>query len=59
VLRVLRETETTQQNIQDWLQMDEGHPRFKLLTEEAIAAVIFYFNLFSLALPILLHFQFI
>jgi hypothetical protein len=38
VLRATGDTETTQQNIQDWLQLDEGHPGFQLLTEEEIAA---------------------
>jgi hypothetical protein len=37
------ETETKQENIQDWLQLDEGDPGFQLLTEEEIAAVIFLF----------------
>jgi hypothetical protein len=26
VLRAAGETETTRENIQDWLQLDEGHP---------------------------------
>jgi hypothetical protein len=51
VLRAAGETETMQENIQDWLQLDEGDPGFQLLTEEAIAAVI-YFYLFPSALPI-------
>jgi hypothetical protein len=58
-LRAAGETETTQEYIEDWLQLDEGDPGFQLLTEEEIAAVTFVFNLFSSALPILLHFQFI
>jgi hypothetical protein len=41
VLRAAGETETTQENIQDWLELDEGDPGFQLLTEEEIAAVIF------------------
>jgi hypothetical protein len=41
VLRAAGETETTRENIQDWLQLDEGVPGFQLLTEEEIAAVIF------------------
>jgi hypothetical protein len=40
VLRAAGETKTTQENIQDWLQLDEGDPGFQLLTEEEIAAVI-------------------
>jgi hypothetical protein len=42
VLRAAGETETTQENIQNWLQLDEGDPGFQLLTEEEIAAVIFF-----------------
>jgi hypothetical protein len=43
---VAGETETTKENIQDWLQLDEGEPGFQILTEEEIAAVIFsiYFH---------------
>jgi hypothetical protein len=43
VLRAAGETETTQANIQHWLQLDEGDPGFRLLAEEEIAAVIFLF----------------
>jgi hypothetical protein len=42
VLRAAGETETTQQNIQDWLQLDEEDPGLQLLTEQEIAAVIFF-----------------
>jgi hypothetical protein len=42
VLRAAGETETTQENIQHWLQLDEGGPGFQLLTEEKSAAVIFF-----------------
>jgi hypothetical protein len=31
VLRAAGETETTQENIQDWLQLDEGDPGFQRL----------------------------
>jgi hypothetical protein len=44
VPRAAGRTETTQENIQEWLELDEGDPGFQLLTEEEIAAVIF--NLF-------------
>jgi hypothetical protein len=47
VLRAAGETETTQGNIQDWLQLDEEDPGFQLLTEEEIAAVIFLFIFIS------------
>jgi hypothetical protein len=53
VLRAAGETETTQENIRDWLELDEGDPGFQLLTNKEIAAVIFLY-LFSSALPILL-----
>jgi hypothetical protein len=58
VLRAAGETESTQENIEDWLELDEGHPEFQLLTEEEIAVAI-YFYLFSSAIPILLNFPFI
>jgi hypothetical protein len=59
VLRAAEDTETTQENIQDWLELDEGDREFQLLTEEEITAVIFFFHLFSSALPILLIYPFI
>jgi hypothetical protein len=43
VLRAAGETETTQENIQDWLQLVEADPRFQLLTEEEVFAVIFIY----------------
>jgi hypothetical protein len=43
VFRANGGTETTRENIQDWLQLDEGDPGFQLLTEEEIAAIIFLF----------------
>jgi hypothetical protein len=51
VLRAAGETDTTQGNIRDWLELDEGDPGFQLLTEEEIAAVILPY-LFSPALPV-------
>jgi hypothetical protein len=56
-LRAAGETETTQENIQDWLQLDEGDPGYQILTEEENAAVIFFIYLRrdadkSLAFPI-------
>jgi hypothetical protein len=50
------ETETTQKNIQDWLERAEEDPGFQLLTEKEIAAVIFVFIFISTTL---LHFPFI
>jgi hypothetical protein len=41
VLRAPGGTETAQENIQDWLDLDKGGPIFQLLTEEEIAVVIF------------------
>jgi hypothetical protein len=52
-LRAAGETETTQENNQDWLELYEGDPEFQLLTEEEIAAMI-SFNISSSALPILM-----
>jgi hypothetical protein len=43
VLRAAGEMETTQENIRDWLQLDEGDPGFQLLTEVETAGVIFLF----------------
>jgi hypothetical protein len=40
------ETEITQENIQDWLELDEGNPGFHILTEEEIPTVIFLFIYF-------------
>jgi hypothetical protein len=56
VLRAAGETETTQENIQDWLGLDEGDPGFQLLAEEEIPAVIL---LFSSALPMLSNYSFV
>jgi hypothetical protein len=42
VLSAAEESETTQENIRDWLQLDEGDPGFQLLTEEEISAVMFF-----------------
>jgi hypothetical protein len=58
VLRAAGETDITQENIQDWLQLDEGDPGFQLLTEKELAAVIFFY-LFSSELLVLLTFQYI
>jgi hypothetical protein len=46
VWRAPGETETTQENIQDWLQLDGGDPGFQLLTEEEIAAVVLFLFIF-------------
>jgi hypothetical protein len=35
------------ENIQDCLELDEGDPRFQLLTKEKIAAVIFFYLFLS------------
>jgi hypothetical protein len=56
VLGAAGETEITQENIQDWLQLDDGDPGFQLLTGKEIAAVIIFFNLSPSALPVLLNF---
>jgi hypothetical protein len=38
VLKAAGETETMQENIQDWFELDEGKLGFQLLTEEEIFA---------------------
>jgi hypothetical protein len=52
---VAGQTETTQENIQDCLELDEGDPGFQLLTVEERPAVIF----FPSEIPILLNFPII
>jgi hypothetical protein len=52
VLRAAGETETTQ----DWLQLDEGDPGFQLLTEQEIAAVI-YFVFISISTTYIIKFS--
>jgi hypothetical protein len=52
VLRAAGEAETTQ----DWLQLDEGDPGFQLLTEEEIAAVI-YFVFISISTTYIIKFS--
>jgi hypothetical protein len=59
VLRAAGETETTQENIQDRLQLDEGDPGFQLLTEGKIATVIYSYLFPSALLPVLINFPFI
>jgi hypothetical protein len=46
VLRAAGETEPTQDNLQDWLELGEGDPGVQLLTEQEIAAVIFFLFIF-------------
>jgi hypothetical protein len=41
VLRATGDTETAQENIQNWFELDEGDPRYQLLTEKEIVALIF------------------
>jgi hypothetical protein len=43
VLRAAGETESTQRNIQDWLELDAGDTGFQILTEEEIATVIYLY----------------
>jgi uncharacterized protein YehS (DUF1456 family) len=47
VLRATGETETTQENIKDWLKLDKGDPGFQLLTQEEISTVIYLFIYFN------------
>jgi hypothetical protein len=46
VLGAAGETEKTQENIQDWLQLDEGNPEFQILTEKLLQwyFIIIYFH---------------
>jgi hypothetical protein len=46
-LRAVGETETTEENIQDWLELDEGDPRFQLLTGRNCCSDIFLFIFIS------------
>jgi hypothetical protein len=46
VLRVAEETETTQENIQDWLELDKGDPGFQLLTGRNCCSDISYLFVF-------------
>jgi hypothetical protein len=52
VLRAAGETETTQENIQDWLELDGAFDRGRHFCSDI-------FGLFPSALPILLSFPFI
>jgi hypothetical protein len=47
VLRAAVETEATQENIQDWHDLDEGDPGFQLLTGRNFCSDIFLFILIS------------
>jgi hypothetical protein len=58
MLREVGQSKTTQEHIQDWLELVEEDPGFEHLIEEEIAARIFS-HLFSSALPVLLTFSFI
>jgi hypothetical protein len=55
VLRVAAETETTQENILDRLDLDEVDPGYQLLTGRIDAVILS--SLFSLALLMLLNFR--
>jgi hypothetical protein len=59
VLRAAVETETTQENVQDWLELDEGDPGYHLLTGRNCCSVYLFIYLFSAALLMLLNFTFI
>jgi hypothetical protein len=59
VLRAVGETESTQEIIQDWLQLGEADRGFQLLTEEDIGAVIFFYIYLFSVLPMLLNIPFI
>jgi hypothetical protein len=60
MLRAARETETTQEDMQYWLQLDEEDPGFQILTEGETSAVIYIcLYSYSSALLILLHSPFL
>jgi hypothetical protein len=60
VLRAAGETETTQENIKVWINLDEGVPWSSASDRgRNCCSDIFFFNLFSSALPVLLNFSFI
>jgi hypothetical protein len=61
VLRAAGETETMQENIQDWLQLDEGERPWISASDRGIhyCGGIVFIYLFSSAQPILLNFPFI
>jgi hypothetical protein len=40
VLRAAGETETTQENIQHWLQLDNGDPIFQFLVGRAVSKAL-------------------
>jgi hypothetical protein len=50
VLRAARETESTQENIQDWLELNVGDPELQLMTARNYCSNFFY--LLSTAPPI-------
>jgi hypothetical protein len=41
MLRAAGETETTQENTQDWFELDERDPGFRLMTEEEVFVFAF------------------
>jgi hypothetical protein len=43
VLREAGETETMQENIKDWVELDEGNPGFQHLTGRNCSSVLFFF----------------
>jgi hypothetical protein len=56
VLKAAGETKSTQENIQDWLQLDEGDPGYQLLTEEKLLQLYFVLSIFiSTAYSISFH----
>jgi hypothetical protein len=47
VFRAAGATEIAQENIQDWLELNEGDPGFQFLTAEEIAAVTFFISFYQ------------
>jgi hypothetical protein len=62
VLRATGGTETKQENIQDWLQLDDGKPWISAIFFYQflhIGSTVIFLYFFTSVLPILLTFQFI
>jgi hypothetical protein len=59
VLRAAGETETTHENIQDWLQLAEGNPEFQLQTGDEIVAAIILLVVFIISISSNFPFRFL
>jgi hypothetical protein len=57
LLRAAGETETAQENIQDWLHQAKEDHGFQLLTEEEIYVVIFLYLFIFIGTPYVIKFS--